>query len=161
MPYKVGIIFRDGRPVTYDSGDYPVCQAKALAGSDYAGFKARQAQARQQGRYIGLGIGNAVEATGLGPYESATVRVATSGKITVYTGATPQGQSHKTVLAQIAADHFGCTPDDITIVTADTAATGLGVGSFAARTAVNAGSSVHLASAQVAQKIKQDRKSVV
>lgn len=155
MPYKVGIIFRDGRPVTYDSGDYPTCQRNALDAVDYDGFRARQAQAHQEGRYIGLGIGNAVEATGLGPYESATVRVSTSGKLTVYTGATPQGQSHKTTLAQIAADHFGCTPDDITIVTADTAATGLGVGSFAARTAVNAGSSVHLASAQVAQKIKQ------
>ena len=155
MPYKVGIIFRDGRPVTYDSGDYPVCQRDALAAVDYDGFKARQAKAREEGRYIGLGIGNAVEATGLGPYESAIVRVSTSGKLTVYTGATPQGQSHKTTLAQISADHFGCTPDDITIVTADTAATGLGVGSFAARTAVNAGSSVHLASAQVAQKIKQ------
>jgi aerobic carbon-monoxide dehydrogenase large subunit len=155
MPYKVGIIFRDGRPVTYDSGDYPVCQREALAAVDYEGFWARQAKAREEGRYIGLGIGNAVEATGLGPYESATVRVSTSGKLTVYTGATPQGQSHKTTLAQIAADHFGCTPDDITIVTADTAATGLGVGSFAARTAVNAGSSVHLASGLVAQKIKQ------
>jgi carbon-monoxide dehydrogenase large subunit len=155
MPYKVGIIFRDGRPVTYDSGDYPTCQQKALDAVDYDGFRARQEAARNQGRYIGLGIGNAVEATGLGPYESATVRVSTSGKITVYTGATPQGQSHKTTLAQIAADHFGCTPDDVTIVTADTAATGLGVGSFAARTAVNAGSSVHLASAQVATKIRQ------
>ncbi len=123
--------------------------------ADYEGFRARQEAARKEGRYIGLGIGNAVEATGLGPYESATVRVSTSGKITVYTGATPQGQSHKTTLAQIAADHFGCTPDDITIVCADTAATGLGVGSFAARTAVNAGSSVHLASAQVATKIRQ------
>jgi carbon-monoxide dehydrogenase large subunit len=154
MPYKVGIIFRDGRPVTYDSGDYPTCQRGALAAAGYEGFKARQTQARKQGRYIGLGIGNAVEATGLGPYESATVRVATSGKITVYTGATPQGQSHKTVLAQIAADHFGCTPDDITVVTADTAATSLGVGSFAARTAVNAGSSVHLAAKETAGKIK-------
>jgi carbon-monoxide dehydrogenase large subunit len=155
MPYKVGIIFRDGRPVTYDSGDYPTCQQKALAAAGYDGFRARQEAARQQGRYIGIGIGNAVEATGLGPYESATARVSTSGKITVYTGATPQGQSHKTVLAQIAADHFGCTPDDITIVCADTAATGLGVGSFAARTAVNAGSSVHIAAGQAAQKVKQ------
>jgi len=155
MPYKVGIISRDGRPVTYDSGDYPASQAKALAGADFANFKARQAKARAQGRYIGIGIGNAVESTGLGPYESATVRVSTSGKITVYTGATPQGQSHKTVLAQIAADHFGCTPDDITVVTGDTAATGLGVGSFAARTAVNAGSSVHLAAQEAATKVKQ------
>jgi carbon-monoxide dehydrogenase large subunit len=155
MPYKVGIIFRDGRPVTYDSGDYPTCQQKALDAADYEGFRARQAEARKHGRYIGIGIGNAVEATGLGPYESATARVSTSGKITVYTGATPQGQSHKTTLAQIAADQFGCTPDDVTIITADTAATGLGVGSFAARTAVNAGSSVHLASGLAAQKIKQ------
>jgi len=155
MPYKVGIIFRDGRPVTYDSGDYPVCQQGALAAVDYENFKARQAEARRQGRHIGLGFGNAVEATGLGPYESATARVATSGKITVYTGATPQGQSHKTTLAQIAADQFGCTPDDVTIVTGDTAATGLGVGSFAARTAVNAGSSVHLASKEAAHKIRQ------
>jgi aerobic carbon-monoxide dehydrogenase large subunit len=155
MPYKVGIIFRDGRPVTYDSGDYPVCQQGALAAVDYESFKTRQAAARRQGRYIGIGFGNAVEATGLGPYESATARVATSGKITVYTGATPQGQSHKTTLAQIAADQFGCTPDDVTIVTGDTAATGLGVGSFAARTAVNAGSSVHLASKEAAHKIRQ------
>jgi aerobic carbon-monoxide dehydrogenase large subunit len=155
MPYKVGIISRDGRPVTYDSGDYPTCQRIALEAAGYAEFPARQAAARRQGRYIGFGIGNAVEATGLGPYESATARVSTSGKITVYTGATPQGQSHKTTLAQIAADQLGVTPDDVTIVTADTAATGLGVGSFAARTAVNAGSSVHLAARDVATKIKQ------
>src|SRR6267154_120350 len=155
MPYKVGIIFRDGRPVTYDSGDYPACQQKALDAAGYDGFAARQAQARLAGRYIGLGIGNAVEATGLGPYESATTRVSTSGKLTVYTGATPQGQSHKTTLAQIAADQLGVTPDDITVVTGDTAATALGVGSFAARTAVNAGSSVNLAAEGLSHKIKQ------
>src|SRR6266702_509116 len=79
MPYDVGVIFRDGRPVTYDSGDYPTCQRKALEAADYEGFRARQAVALKAGRYIGLGIGNAVEANGLGPYESATVRVATSG----------------------------------------------------------------------------------
>src|SRR6202030_2450020 len=108
-----------------------------------------------RGRYGGLGIANAVEATGLGPYESAIARVSTSGKLTIYTGATPQGQSHKTTLAQIAADHLGVTPDDITIMCADTAATSLGVGSFAARTAVNAGSSVHLAAKELSHKIKQ------
>ncbi len=68
MPYKVGIISRDGRPVTYDSGDYPTSQAKALAAADFAGFKARQDAARAQGRYIGIGIGNYVEGTGLGPF---------------------------------------------------------------------------------------------
>src|SRR6202045_3218579 len=55
MPYRVGIIFRDGRPVTYDSGDYPTCQRNALEAADYDGFPARQRPAPRQGRYIGPG----------------------------------------------------------------------------------------------------------
>src|SRR6185295_725585 len=119
------------------------------------GFRARQAAARKDGRYLGIGIANAVEATGLGPYEGATVRVSTSGKIVVYTGAAPQGQSHKTTLAQIAAEQLGVGYEDVTVVTADTAAISLGMGTFAARTAVNAGSSVHLAARAVADKAKK------
>jgi carbon-monoxide dehydrogenase large subunit len=154
MPYKVGIIFRDGRPVTYDSGDYPLAQARALAAADYDGFPARQAAARKGGRYLGIGISNAVESTGLGPYEGATVRIATTGKIVLYTGATPQGQSHKTTLAQIAADPLGVSYEDVTVATADTKEIAFGVGTFAARTAVNAGSSAHIAAVEVARKIK-------
>jgi len=154
MPYKVGIIFRDGRPVTYDSGDYPAAQARALAAADYDGFPARQAAARKAGRYLGIGISNAVESTGLGPYEGATVRIATTGKIVLYTGATPQGQSHKTTLARIAADPLGVSYEDVTVATADTKEIAFGVGTFAARTAVNAGSSAHIAAVEVARKIK-------
>jgi carbon-monoxide dehydrogenase large subunit len=154
MPYKVGIMFRDGRPVTYDSGDYPACQKSALEAAGYASFAQRQQEARKKGQHIGIGISNAVEGTGLGPYEGATVRIATTGKIVVYTGATPQGQSHKTTLAQIAADQLGVSYEDVTIDTADTAAIAFGIGTFAARTAVNAGSSVHLAAGEVAKKIK-------
>jgi carbon-monoxide dehydrogenase large subunit len=155
MPYNVGIIFRDGRPVTYDSGDYPACQEEALAAADYAGFAARQRAARAAGRYLGIGIANSVEGTGLGPFESATIRVATNGRVAISTGATPQGQSHKTTLAQVAADQLGVPPEAIDVVTGDTAAVSLGVGTFAARTAVNAGSSVHLAAIQVASKLKR------
>jgi aerobic carbon-monoxide dehydrogenase large subunit len=155
MPYEVGIIFRDGRPVTYDSGDYPACQAGALEASEYADFPRRQEEARREGRYIGIGISNAVEATGLGPYESATVRVATNGRIVCYTGATPQGQAHKTTLAQIAADQLGVDVADVEVVTGDTGGVSLGIGTFAARTAVNAGNSVHVAAAAVAEKAKK------
>jgi carbon-monoxide dehydrogenase large subunit len=154
MPYMVGIVFRDGRPVTYDSGDYPACQATALKAAGYDGFPTRQREARAKGRYIGIGIGNAVEATGLGPYEGATVRISTTGKIAVFTGATPHGQSHKTVLAQITADQLGVDYEDITVVTGDTATIAFGMGTFAARTAVNAGSSAHIAGAEVAKKLK-------
>ena len=151
MPYKVGIVFRDGRPVTYDSGDYPKCQAIALAAADYSGFAARQREARARGRYLGIGLSNAVEATGLGPYEGVTVRISTTGKIALFTGATPHGQSHKTILAQIAADQLGADYEDITVVTGDTSTIAFGMGTFAARTAVNAGSSAHIAAIEVAR----------
>ena len=154
MPYAVGIVFRDGRPVTYDSGDYPTSQATALDAADYDGFAARQREARKQGRHIGIGISNAVEATGLGPYEGVTVRISTTGKIALFTGATPHGQSHKTILAQIAADQLGADYEDITVVTGDTSTIAFGMGTFAARTAVNAGSSAHLAAIEVAKKLK-------
>ena len=154
MPYNVGVVFRDGKQVVYDSGDYPACQDVALTAIDYDAFRARQVEARKQGRYIGIGIGNAVEGTGLGPYEGAAVKVATNGRITVSTGATPQGQSHKTTLAQIAADQFGVSIDAIRVETGDTSKISQGIGTFAARTAVNAGSSVHLASVKVAAKAK-------
>lgn len=154
MPYPVGLIFRDGKPVTYDSGDYPACQAMALKAAEYELFRAKQETARKAGRYIGIGIANSVEGTGLGPHEGATLRVSSNGKITCFTGATPQGQSHKTTLAQIAADQLGVSFNDVTIVTGDTATIAYGLGTVASRSAVNAGSAVHLASIEVAKKIK-------
>jgi len=155
MPYAVGLIFRDGKPVTYDSGDYPACQAKALAAIDYAGFAARQDKARAEGRYLGIGISNSVEGTGLGPHEGATIRIASNGKITLFTGATPQGQGHKTTYAQIAADQLGVDIRDITVVTGDTSVIAYGVGTVASRSAVNAGSATHLAAIEVAKKVKR------
>lgn len=152
MPWNCKLLARDGRPVIYDSGDYPEAQRRALANADYAGFAARQAAARKQGRYIGIGIANFVEGTGLGPYEGSTVRVSTNGKITVYTGAAPQGQSHKTTFAQICADQLGVPPQQIEIVTGDTGLIAQGVGTFAARSAVNCGNAMHLASKEVRHK---------
>ena len=155
MPYKVGIVFRDGRPVTYDSGDYPTCQAEALKAAGYDEFARRQKEARATGRFIGMGMSNAVEATGLGPYEGATVRISTTGKVALFTGATPHGQSHKTILSQIAADQLGVDYEDVTVVTGDTSTIAFGMGTFAARTAVNAGSSAHIAATEVAKKLRQ------
>ncbi len=155
MPYKVGIVFRDGRPVTYDSGDYPACQASALDAVGYDGFAARQKAALAKGKYIGVGISNAVEGTGLGPYEGATVRISTTGKVTLTTGATPHGQGHKTAFAQVVADQLGVSFEDVTVVTGDTGGIALGMGTFASRSAVNAGNSAHLAAIEVATKVKK------
>jgi aerobic carbon-monoxide dehydrogenase large subunit len=155
MPYPVGLVFRDGRPLTYDSGDYPTVFEKAIALGDYAGFRARQAAARQEGRHIGIGIGNYVEGTGLGPFEGATLRVLLSGQVRLLTGASPQGQGHRTSFAQIAADHLGVAPADIDIVMADTDAIAMGFGTYASRIAANAGPAIHIAGERLKTKIRK------
>jgi carbon-monoxide dehydrogenase large subunit len=153
MPYAVGLTFRDGKPLVYHGGDFPRGQTTALAMSDYAGFRERQAAARAQGRYIGIGIGNYVEGTGLGPFEGVTVRVLTNGKVAVATGATNQGQGQRTTLSQIVADAVGCRIEDIVMTVGDTAAISQGVGAFASRQAINAGSSALISGGSVRKQI--------
>jgi aerobic carbon-monoxide dehydrogenase large subunit len=153
MPYEVGLLFRDGKPLVYDSGDYPRGQQEAVALADYETFGARQKTALEQGRLIGIGIANYVEGTGLGPFEGVTVRVLPSGKVAVATGATSQGQGTRTTLSQIVADQVGCGIDDIVMTTGDTAAISQGVGSFASRQAVNAGSSALVAGQAVRKQL--------
>src|SRR5262249_15131834 len=58
MPYSVGLVFRDGKPLVYASGDFPKSQRRAL--SDYEGFRARQTKARTEARYLGIGVANYV-----------------------------------------------------------------------------------------------------
>ncbi|MCG8545061.1 MAG: xanthine dehydrogenase family protein molybdopterin-binding subunit, partial [Alphaproteobacteria bacterium] len=152
MPYVTPVRSRDGLAITYDSGDYPACQADLLAAMGYDGFPAEQAAARDAGRYIGLGVANYVEGTGRGPYESAIVSVGPSGRIEIRTGATAQGQGVKTTLAQLCAGILGVAPADVSVIAGDTAAISHGQGAFASRQAVNAGSSVHLAAHEVRDK---------
>lgn len=102
---------------------------------------------------MGIGIGCFVEETGLGPYESATVRVEPSGGVIVYTGASPSGQGHHTVLAQIAADELGVDMDQIKVVHGDTDLVRSGVGTYASRTAAVGGAAVRNAAAAVRRKI--------
>ena len=128
MPYSIPVKQRDGSTMTYDSGDYPECQRRALAAAGWSEFPARQAAALRDGRYIGLGLANYVEATGRGPFESAAIRIGASGNVIVTTGATAQGQGVQTMLAQIVADVLGIAPHKIRVVTGDTAASPLGLG---------------------------------
>jgi aerobic carbon-monoxide dehydrogenase large subunit len=153
MPYAVGLIFRDGMPLVYHGGDYPRGQAAAIEHAAYDGFRQRQAKARAQGRHLGIGIANYVEGTGLGPFEGVTVRVLPNGKVAVATGATNQGQGQRTALSQIVADKIGCRIADIVMTMGDTAAISQGIGAFASRQAVNAGSSALLAGEAVRSKI--------
>src|SRR5437660_4292262 len=153
MPYSVGLIFRDGKPLVYASGDFPKSQRRALALSDYEGFRARQTKARAEGCCLGIGIANSVEGPGLGPFEGGTVRVRPHGQGAVATGATTQRQGTRTTLSQIVADQVGCRIEDIVMTAGDTAAIPQGVGAFASRQAINAGSSALIARASVRKQI--------
>src|SRR5207302_5555267 len=153
MPYSVGLVFRDGKPLVYASGDFPRSQARALAVSDYDGFRTRQQTARAQGRYLGIGIGNYVEGTGLGPFEGVSIRVMPNGKVAVATGATTQGQGTRTTLSQIVADHLGCRMEDIVMSAGDTGTIAQGIGAFASRQAINAGSSAMIAGDNVRKQV--------
>jgi aerobic carbon-monoxide dehydrogenase large subunit len=153
MPYSVGLVFRDGKPLVYASGDFPRSQARAMALSDYDGFRARQKHARAQGRYIGIGIGNYVEGTGLGPFEGVTVRILPSGRVAVATGAATQGQGTHTMLSQIVADRLGARIEDIVVTAGDTHAISQGVGAFASRQAINAGNSAMIAGENVKAQV--------
>jgi len=154
MPYATEVKQRDDSAMVYDSGDYPECQAKALAASGWYDFPDRQAAARAQGRFIGIGLCNYVEGTGRGPFESASIRIGPSGKIVIATGATAQGQGVRTMLAQIAAGSLGARVEDIRVIDGDTQASPLGLGAFASRQTVTAGNAVHRAARLVAEKAK-------
>jgi aerobic carbon-monoxide dehydrogenase large subunit len=152
MPYDHGLIFQDGRPLIYDSGDYPASLAKLKKLVGWDEFAAEREQARAQGRRVGIGLACYVEGTGVGPYEGAHVRVETSGKVVVATGLTTQGQGHETVFAQVAASELGVPVEDVAVVTGDTRRFKYAVGTFASRAAVMSGNAVALAARKVRAK---------
>jgi aerobic carbon-monoxide dehydrogenase large subunit len=152
MPYDYGLVFQDGRPLIYDSGNFPASLAKLKALVDWDGFAAQRETARREGRRIGIGLACYVEGTGVGPYEGGHIRVETDGTVVVSTGLTTQGQGHQTMLAQIVADELGLPMDRVRVTTGDTRRFKYAVGTFASRTAVMSGSAVALTARKVRAK---------
>ena len=155
FPWDVGLVYQDGGPTKYDSGNYQAGLDKLKALLDYDNFSAMQAEARQQGRYLGIGISCYVEGTGIGPYEGAQVRVESDGRVFASTGVTTQGQAHFTTFAQIVADQLGVDPKDVLVTTGDSQAFYWGVGTYASRAATIAGTAMHLAAVKVREKTKR------
>ncbi len=153
FPYHNEIIFQDFAPLTYDSGNYAPILDKALDAIGYANFAEEKAEARAEGRRLGLGIVCYVEGTGIGPYEGAKVRVQASGKVTLATGVGTQGQGHFTSFAQVVAEQLGVDVRDVEVTTGDTDVFDWGAGTFASRGAVVVGSAAHGAAVEVRAKI--------
>ena len=156
FPWDVGLIFQDGAPTRYDSGNYPEGLKRALESIHYRGFKEMQERYRRQRRYIGLGMASYVEGTGIGPYEGAHVRVdGTAQRVVVATCVGTQGQGHQTSFAQIVADELGVRPDQVVITTGDSRSMNWGSGTYASRSAVVTGNAVGSASRTVREKAAQ------
>jgi carbon-monoxide dehydrogenase large subunit len=152
VPYHAGILYRDGEPICYDSGNFPETLSRALAAAGYYELRKQQQEWRANGRYLGAGIGCYMEGTGVGSFEGAKVRIDASGQIIIATGATGHGQGHETVYAQIAADLWGVGLDKISLIEGDTASIPFGCGTFGSRSTVNVGSAVHGASMRLREK---------
>jgi CO/xanthine dehydrogenase Mo-binding subunit len=152
MPYDQGLLFQDGRPLVYDSGDYPTGleKLKGLVGWD--DFAATRERARAEGRRVGIGLACYVEGTGVGPYEGGWVKVETDGSVVVATGLTTQGQGHQTAFAQIVAAELGVPIERVTVTTGDTRRFRYAVGTFASRAAVMSGNAVGVAARKVRHK---------
>lgn len=153
MPYAMGMPYRDGVDIVYDSADFPAQLDQALELFGYEAFRAEQEAARAQGRRLGVGVSSYVEGSGYGPHEGAVVRVDASGHVSVATGAKPHGQGLETTLSQICADQLGVRPEDVTVTGGDTSLIAHGIGTFASRSAVTAGSAVGVAAGMVREKV--------
>jgi aerobic carbon-monoxide dehydrogenase large subunit len=156
MPYRPGLVYRDGVPVRYDGGDYPRELERALALLDYPRWRTRQRELRAQGRHVGLGIAGSLEAGGSSrPGEWATVKVDEHGHVEVLIGVSGSGQGHETVFAQVCAEHLGARFEDIRVRGGDTALVPHGYGTGASRVAVNTGNAVMSAAVTVKAKARR------
>lgn len=139
----------------YDSGNYEQVLARGLEMVGYEQFRQEQAEARKNGKLLGIGFSTYIEACGIAPsavvgalgaraglYESAQVRVQPTGKVSVFTGSHSHGQGHETTFAQVVADRLGIAMEDIDIVHGDSDSVAFGMGTYGSRSLAVGGSAI-------------------
>ena len=141
--------------LTYDTGDYEAHLSKAIELADVAGFAARKAASKAQGKLRGLGYSCYIEACGLAPsniagalgaraglFEAGEVRVHPTGTVTVFTGSHSHGQGHETTFAQVVAAKLGIPVESVEIVHGDTGRVPFGMGTYGSRSLAVGGSAI-------------------
>ncbi len=149
--------------LNYDSGDYATTLNKALDLLDYKKLRQEQTRARAEGRLTGIGISTYGEICAFGPspatpaggWESATVKIEPSGKVTVLTGISPHGQGEETTFAQITADELGVNVDDVLVMHGDTSLVQYGIGTFGSRGTSVGGPALYFACQELKTKIRK------
>ena len=140
FPYQTPVALQ------YDSGDYHAVMDEAVKVANYAKMRADQKEAQGDGRLVGVGVSACIEASGPVPskvsgalggvtgfWESGTIRVHATGKISALTGAHSHGQGHETTFVQIVADELGVPPEDIDLIHGDTAVITNAMGTYGSR----------------------------
>jgi aerobic carbon-monoxide dehydrogenase large subunit len=127
MPYRNAV------GVVYDSGAYQAALERAVVLADWVGFEARRNEARQRGRYRGIGIANYIELNTGFPRERAHITVRPEGSVELVLGTLSSGQGHATTFAQLLVEWLGVEPGSVRLVTGDTDVTIVGGGAHSAR----------------------------
>lgn len=152
--------FKTATGLFYDSGNYQGALDKALEKAGYQKLREEQKRARDEGRLIGIGVSTYVEICALGPsqampaggWESATVRIEPTCKVTVLTGASPHGQGQETSFAQLVAEELGVDLNDVTVIHGDTSIVQYGIGTFGSRATAVGGTAVYNAVQSLKEK---------
>ena len=161
----------------YDSGNYDAAVTHAIAQGKLEDLKRRRDELRAAGRHYGIGYAAVIdpaqsnmgyiatvktpeERLAIGPKNgaigTATVSVDPLGKVMVTGDSLPQGQGHRTVLAQIVADRLGLTPDQIFVnLEMDTQKDGwsIAAGNYACRFGPICTTVAHMAATKIRDKI--------
>ena len=154
--------------LNYDSGEYEEVLDKSLDLIEYESFRERQATAREEGRYIGIGIGFEMTPEGatlpgvlVGAHDTARVTVDPSGTVSVFTGITDPGSGNSTAIAQIVADELGMDPEEVRVVQGDTDACPYGFGNYAGRSTISGGGAAALAAEEVNEQLRKTAAALI
>jgi carbon-monoxide dehydrogenase large subunit len=151
----------------YDSGDYHATMREAMRIAGYEELRREQAEKRERGEYMGIGVSFFTETVGAGPRakmdiaglgmaDGAELRVHPTGKAVLRISVKTQGQGHETTFAQIVAEELGIPPEDVEVVHGDTDQTPFGLGTYGSRSTPVSGG----ATAMVARKVRERARQV-
>jgi carbon-monoxide dehydrogenase large subunit len=149
----------------YDSGNYPRALEVALDLAGYDELRREQAESRDRGELMGIGLSFFTEGVGAGPRkhmdilglgmaDGCELRVHPTGKAVVRLSVQTQGQGHETTYAQIVSSQLGIPPEDIEVVHGDTDQTPFGLGTYGSRSTPVSGAAAAVVARRVRDKAR-------
>ena len=152
LPFQRGLDAL-GTEVIYDSADFVGLLDQFLDHIRYDAIQEKLEARRRAGEWVGAGLGYFVEKSGLGPFEDARIEMTADGRLEIITGVASVGQGVETILGQICVDILGMALEQITVIHGQTDRIERGMGAFASRATVMAGSAVSMAAVALRERL--------